>query len=159
MELNLKELSRFLVKAKSNTYAGDGNKIHPQRPGFKELKYVEGNLEYRDSYSGFYLAPGQEIVRFKGKPVWSMAYSGGMVSEYHRNRDFAKQTFRFLKKALLRVEELRPFRGPEYFREEDYEYINSNEGTISDFKGTERILYKRKEVFKQNYIGGLIIHK
>ena len=159
MELNLEELAKFLVKAKSNTYAGDGNKISPQRPGFKELEYIGGNLEYRDSYSGFYLAPGQEIVRFKEKPVWSMAYSGGMVPEYHKNKDFAKQTFKFLKKALLRVEESRPFRGPEYFQEGDYEYINSNEGTISDFKGTEKILYKGKEVFKQNYIGSLIIHK
>lgn len=88
-----------------------------------------------------------------------MAYSGGMLPEFHGNRDFAKQTFTFLKQALLQVKVSRPFRGPENFRQENWEYKDSSEGNVSDFKGTEHILYKGKEVFRQNYIGGLIISK
>ena len=101
---NLIELKQFLVKAKTCTYADEGKEVKPQRPGFKELEFLKGDWKYRDSYSGFFMAPGQEIVSFKGQPVWAMAYSGGMVKDHRKDKDFAKQTFTFLKKALLRVE-------------------------------------------------------
>jgi hypothetical protein len=159
MAINLKELAKFLVEAKIQTYAGDGKEIPPQRPEFRELEFTEGDWGYRDSYAGFYSAPGQEIVRFKGKPVWTMAYSGGMIKEYHGDLDFAIKTFSFLKKALKKVDESNPYRGPKLFQEEDWEYTNSIEGDITNFKGTEKIFYKEKEVFKQDYIGGLIISK
>ncbi len=51
------------------------------------------------------------------------------------------------------------FRGPDYLKEEDYEYINKPEGDITNFRGRERILYKSEEVFTQDYIGGLVILK
>ena len=160
MDINLKELSSFLVKAKTKTYAAvDSQEISSQRPGFKELEFLEEDWNYRDSYAGFFMAPGQEIVYFKNNPTWAMAYSGGMIPEFHGDLDFAKQTFNFLKKALSKVEESRPFRGPENLKEGDWEYVDSTKGDITDFIGTERILYKGKEVFKQNYIGGLIISK
>jgi hypothetical protein len=159
MGINLKNLAEFLVKAKCRTYAGDGKEIAPQRPGFNELEFKDGDWEYRDSYSGLYFAPGQEVVRFKGVPVWTMAYSGGMKPEYHGNRDFAEQVFSFLKQALLRVKESRPFRGPESFKDGEFEYVDASEGDITDFRGTEIILFRGKEVFRQNYIGGAIVHK
>jgi len=159
MEINLKELSNFLIKAKAETYARSGKEIISQREGFKEMDFSDGDWYYRDSYSGYFMAPGQEVVRFKGQPIWAMAYSGGMLPEYHRNKDFAKQTFSFLKKALLKVELSRPFRGPERLEEGDWEYRDSSEGDIRDFKGTEIIFFRGKEVFRQNYIGGLIIPK
>ncbi|MBI4450480.1 hypothetical protein HY642_00770 [Candidatus Woesearchaeota archaeon] len=71
----------------------------------------------------------------------------------------AKQTFAFLKKALQRVEASRPFRGPRYFVDGDFEYVDESEGDITRFKGIERIFFKGKEVFSQDYIGGLIVHK
>jgi hypothetical protein len=159
MALDLKALAAFLVKAKVNTYAGDGTELIPQRPGFTELEFLEGDWAYRDSYQGYFYAPGQEVVRFKGKPVWEMAYSGGMLKEFHGNLGLAKQTYAFLKKALLLVEAKRPFRGPNRLTEGDWEYIDRSEGTISDFSGTEHIFYKGKEVYKQHYIGGLIVQK
>lgn len=159
MKIDINELADFLIRAKRQTYAGDGKEIVPQRPGFRELEYKEGNWEYRDSYTGFYFAPGQEVVRFRRKPVWTMAYSGGMKYGFHGNVNFVKQTFEFLKKVMLRVEKSKPFRGPENFREGDYEYTNKTDGDIKDFNGTECILYKGKEVFRQNYMGGLVIDK
>jgi len=158
MEINLKELSQFLAKAKVQTYAGDGKKISPQRSSFKELEFSEGDWCYRDSYCGFYSAPGQEVVRYKGEPVWMMSYSGGMKQKYHGNFEFAKQTYDFLKEALKRVEESKPFRGLDHFKQGDYEYINKVEGDVKSFRGTERILYKGEEVFRQDYIGGLIVN-
>lgn len=157
--INLNELRKFLVKAKISTYAGDGKEVEPQRPGFKELEYKEGNYEYRDSYCGFYSAPGQEIVRVNGKPIWHMAYSGGMKKEFHYNLEFAKRTFNFLRECLKRVSEDKPYRGPDHFKEKDYEYVNEVEGTIENFSGSEKILFKGKVVFEQKYVGGIIIEK
>ncbi|MBI5148258.1 hypothetical protein HZA33_01110 [Candidatus Pacearchaeota archaeon] len=160
--INLEELAGFLVRAKKATYAGDGAEVAAdkvQRPGFKELVYREGDWEYRDSYKGFYLAPGQEIVRFKGEAVWAMAYSGGMSFKDHGNLDFAKKTFAFLKKALSQVNEKMPFRGPGNFKEGEYSYMFWIEGDIKDFHGVERISFGSRQVFKQHYIGGLIISK
>ena len=159
MMIALDELAKFLVRAKMQTYAGDGNELQPQRPGFKELEYVEGDLTYRDSYAGYFFASGQEIVRHKNIPIWAMAYSGGMLREYHGNKEFAKKTFIFLKKVLGKVETKKPFRGPKIFSDSGFLYKNYSQGDISDFKGTEHIFYKRKEVFRQNYIGGVIILK
>ncbi len=96
-------------------------------------------------------------MRLKGKPIWAMAYSGGMLPEYHGDVKFAKQTFTFLKKCLLRIDVARPFRGPKNFKEGDYEYKDSSKGDLSDFSGTEHIFYRGKEVFRQQYIGGLIV--
>lgn len=162
MEFDLEELAEFLVKAKTRTYAGEGAEVPPekvQRPGFEELEYSEGDWNYRDSYSGFFSAPGQEVVRYKGIPVWVMAYSGGMKPEYYGDHEFAEQTFTFLKKALLKVEKSRPFRGPSYFKEGDYEYFNESKGDVANFKGHEKILFRGKEVFSQDYFGGLILYK
>ena len=157
--VNLEDLANFLVKAKVNAWAGDGREILPQRPGFKELEFIEGDWEYRDSYTGYYYAPGQEVVRFKGRPVWTMAYSGGMKPEYHGNREFAKQTFAFLKEALKLVKPSMPFRGPLEFKHGDFEYRNRFFGDIKCFTGFEIITYKGKEVFRQDYVGGLVVSK
>lgn len=156
--IDLKELADFLVRAKTMTYAAGGKEIVPQRPGFKELEFKEGGWEYRDSYTGFFSAPGQEVVRHNGKPVWAMAYSGGMLPKHH-DLSFAKQTFTFLKECLSRVKANKPFRGPEHFKSGDFEYKTSNKGDITDFMGTEQIYYKGKVVFRQYYIGGLIAGK
>lgn len=88
-----------------------------------------------------------------------MAYSDGMEKEYHGNADFAEKTFSFLKQVLLRVEESKPFRGPDYFEEGNWEYINKVDGDIASFRGQEQILYQGKAVFTQDYIGGLIIQE
>jgi hypothetical protein len=158
MDIDLKKLAKFLVKAKKETYATGGKEAEPQRPGFKELEFSEGDFNYRDSYIGFYAAPGQEIVRFKGVPIWSMAYDGETMKKF-RKKEFASDIFTFLKKALMRVDESKPFRGPERFEEDDFLYTSEVTGDIKRFNGHERILYKGEEVFSQNYFGGLIIHK
>jgi len=157
MDINLKQLAKFLVAAKKQTYAGDGKEIKAQRPGFKELEFKQGDWYYRDSYVGFFFAPGQEIVRYKGRPIWAMAYSGGMKQKYHGNTKFAIEVFDFLKKALSRLVVARPFRGPKRLKIGNFLYVNNSKGNIKDFSGEEKIFYKNKEVFRQYYIGGLII--
>ena len=151
----------FLTKAKRNSWAGNGKEVEPQRPGFKEFEFSEGDWNYRDSYVGYYCAPGQEIVRLKEQPIWAMSYDGGMHEEYQRDLDFAKQTFSFLKEVLSNVNEGRPFRGPHFMQKDNHKwrYTSTVQGDIRRFRGNEIIIFKKQEVFAQDFIGGLIIPK
>ena len=83
-------LARFLAKSKKQAWAGDGKKTEPQRPGFEEHEFIDGDWEYGDSFSGFYFFHGQETVKFQKIPLWTMSYSGGMLKAYHGNLDFAE---------------------------------------------------------------------
>ena len=157
---DLNELARFLVNAKRNAWAGDANEVEPTRPGFKRHVWKEGDWEYEDEYTGNYCPHGQEFVRLQGKPVWAMAYDGGMKEEYWGNREYGEYIFGHLKKALLLVTEDRPFRGPSIYEEGDLSYHCAVDGDIKRFLGRELITDDRGEpfkVFSQNCIGGLII--
>lgn len=155
---DLDELNKFLFDANSNGYAGGGNEFTPpQRPGFDEIHYQKDEWLFHDSYAGHYFAPGQEIVYFKNKPVWAMAYAGGMKFEYHGDEDFTRNTFIFLKKALMAMDPKKPFRGPEKFEYADWRYVSSITGDTKDFTGNEKIYYQNKLVFEQNFIGGVIV--
>jgi hypothetical protein len=158
MNIGESNLRTFLVNAKKNTYAISNKNAIPERKDFDELEYSENDFNYRDSYYGFFRAPGQEIVRLKDEPIWSMSYNGGMLTNF-QDINFAKKIFLFLKKALSLVEEKNPYRGPEKLEEDDFIYINKVAGSLEDFKGEEKIFYKGEEVFCQKYFGGLIINK
>ena len=161
MELSLDQLAEFLVRARRHGYAGDAEKTAtPQRPGFKEFApYVEGNLEYVDSYAGYYYAPGQEVVRENGVPVWMMAYSGGMLPAHHGDKRLASETFAFLKSVLLKARPSTPFRGPPFIQGNKFTYIDLSDGDLSQFHGHERIFYRGEVVFRQDYVGGLVVPK
>ena len=163
MTIDLKKLAKFLVKAKTGTYASmDKKKIVPERTLHNELDFSEGDFYYRDSYVGFFQAPGMEEVRLSskyGRTIWTMAYSGGMNKKFHGDIGFAKETFSFLKNALGKVNENAPFRGPAKLKEGNWEYINTFKGDIENFVGHEKILFKGKEVFSQDYMGGLVVEK
>jgi hypothetical protein len=159
MSINLNALAKFLVEAKTKGGYGFGKEIKPWRKKFKELEYRKDNFYYRDSYSGFFFAPGQEVVYYKNKPVWAMAYSGGMNFKHHKNDKFATEVFKVLGKALANMPLNRPFRGPVRLKIGNFVYTSKVSGDIKDFAGIERISYKGTEVFKQHYIGGIIVHR
>ncbi len=163
--VDLGTLAQFLVRARSHGYAGGAKKVaNPQRPGFKEFPPFQeegpaGVLEYVDSYAGHYFAPGQEVVRLNSVPIWHMAYSGGMLPDFHGDKELAHETFQFLKMALSYAPQDRPFRGPDIFKDGKFDYYNDARGTLADFYGTERIFRSVQAVFRQRYIGGLFVHK
>ena len=154
--MDIKQLSKFLVKAKINTYASSGEggeKILPD--GGKEFKFKERKFKYRDRYFGFNPFIGEEIVWQNEKMVWGMNYYGKITSETIP----AKQIYQFLQETLKKITEDKPFRGPDNFKQGDFEYFNKVEGTLEDFKGNEKIFYKEQLVYKLNYNGGLITGK
>lgn len=159
--VNLKKLSKFLVKAKKATYASVNKmKIESERPLHDELEFFNEQFYYRDSYVGFFQAPGMEEVRLgkNGKTIWTMAYSGGMLENFQNDVEFAKKVFTFLKESLSLVNEKLPFRGVN-LKKGDWEYRINVDGNIKRFSGHEKILFEGKAVFSQDFIGGLVLDK
>lgn len=164
-------LNKFLINAKLHTYAGGGERREKKLPdGGKEFFYEEGNFQYRDRYYGFNPFAGEEVVWEKGeggkkrekigkseekeerKAMWVMNYYGLITSTAVP----VKEIYAFLRKALRKVEEKRPFRGPDYFREGQWEYGDQTKGSLEEFMGSERILYRGKEVYVLSYNGGRV---
>jgi len=150
MDIDIRELCRFLVKAKINTYAS-GREGAILSDGSKELIFSEGKFLYRDRYFGFDPFIGEEVVSCKGKCTWGMNYYGFTIP---LEGIFSKEVYAFLREALKRIKEGKPFRGPEKYEENSFKYVNSVEGNISMFNGTEKIFYKEKEVYRLLYHGG-----
>ena len=55
---------------------------------------------------------------------------------------------------MRQVVETRPFRGPEKFKEGDFEYVDKSQGDINMFRGVEKIFHKGQEVYRLYYHGG-----
>ena len=145
------ELSKFLVKAKSATYASEGEaNERVLDDGAKELTFESDGFKYHDRYYGFNPFVGEEIVWQNNKIVWSMNYFGKISSDVVSG----KEVYKFLQSAMQQVKEDRPFRGPNNFKSGDFEYIDESTGNVYNFTGTEKILYKGQEIYRLNYHGG-----
>jgi hypothetical protein len=151
-------LAAFLVTAKRKTYAGlddDATVAAPILRGSKQLEHREPDLHYRDIYFGMSFFVGQETVTANQRVIWSMSYAGG-VSPDITDRGRFLAIYAFLRQALLGVSEARPFRGPAQFEQGDFRYINSPEGDIAEFHGTEQIHHGATRVYELRYSGGVI---
>lgn len=161
MHFTLEELADFLVVAKKSCYAGGGKEVR-LADSSKQLTFQQGDFHYTDNYAGYFQAPGTETVRWQkpdGKRIWQMAYSGGMLPGC-LNDELTRNTFAFLKKALLQVSSEAPFRGPlTVFEEGDFKYWIQVIGNIKRFRGEENMCYQNQRVFEQDFIGGLVIPK
>lgn len=152
--MDIKQLSKFLVKAKIDTYASSGEGGEKVLlDGSKGFEFEEKEFKYRDRYFGFNPFIGEEIVWQNEKVVWGMNYYGEVVSEIIPS----KQIYQFLQEALKKITEDKPFRGPDNFKKGDFEYVNKVKGTVEKFESKEIILYKEQVVYKLNYHGGLVM--
>lgn len=120
-------LKKFLVKAKKEGYA---NK----------------NVNKRELDDG-----SKEIVWKEEDPVWSMNYYGETASEAS-----VEDIYEFLREALKQIPRNKPFRGPAEYKGKRFKYVNSVEGRIEKFKGTEKILLNGNLVYLLNYHGGTV---
>ncbi len=140
----------FLIDAKKNTYAsGTGILIDSLKPGSKDLPYKEGEFSYMDSYFGDLNFIGQEIVWYKEKPIWGMNYYG---NTYDPIDGFPKFLFECLKHVTTQA----PYRGPEQFQDDKFEYNCSWQGDINNVKGEELIKYDNKVIYQLSFHGGVI---
>ncbi len=164
-------LEDFLYRGKREGYASNKPPITlKDEPGTKVYRYneeslrsgLEYRLDYEDKYRGYYSFFGTEKVWKDQREAWMMSYSGRMLPGYKRP-DFTEKTYSFLREALKNVPRTKPIRGPKRFTLnkdfKDFVYINSIEGDVHFFRGTEIIFFKGKEVYRCNYAGGSILHK
>jgi hypothetical protein len=146
-------LAGFLVKAKYEGYAsGDQSRIRKLGDDGLEATFAEGQFSYRDRWYGETAFSGEEIVHCQGKPVWSMNFYGATSKGVQIPVEFPK----FHKSALRRVTAASPFRGPQFYQEGELVYVNDVTGSIQEFSGVERVLFRGREIFRLVYHGGLL---
>lgn len=143
-----KKIIVFLIRAKKATYAGKGAETTSSRVESHDLKYEEGEYMYYDTYLGGNKFAGEEALWISKKPFWSMNYVGRVTGD-HFSGDF-------LKEALLRVPEDKPFRGPEFYSDGEYEFNCDSVGDFEWFQGKETIRYKGAVIYECFFHGGLI---
>ena len=142
------KLVEFLIKAKQATYAGKGAETSSSREKSHDLIYKDGDYMYYDTYLGTGKFAGEEALWIKGNPYWSMNYIGRVTGD-----NFSGD---FLKEALLRVPEDRPFRGPKDYSNGDYSYHCEIDGEFDWFQGKEIISLKGIEIYECVFHGGLV---
>ena len=143
-----KRIIEFLIRAKKATYAGKGAETASSRTGSHDLVYKEDDLMYYDTYLGGNKFAGEEALWISDKPYWSMNYVGRVTGD-----NFSGD---FLKEALLRVPEDKPFRGPENYKNGDYEFNCIVTGEFEWFQGYETISYKGEQIYECYFHGGMI---
>jgi len=150
-------LAAFLVKAKGQTYAaqGDDATLTPLLPGSRQLEYRDGPFLYRDIYFGGAYFVGQETVYYNSSALWAMGYAGGVTSAASRPFDM-KRVYDFLRAALRQVVAERPYRGPRTFGQGEYRYRDESQGQFDDFWGVETIMHRDQQVYQLRYSGGLL---
>ena len=145
------KLQDFLVKAKQNTYANEKTKEIKIKGGGKLLSFSEGGFHYQDKYFGTNPFSGEEIVLEDGKVIWVMNYYGKILVKLEPGK-----VYKFLKKALMKINKNKPFRGPKKFSEGEFSYINNVDGDLTLFKGVEKIFLRKKKIYFCYYHGGSI---
>ena len=151
MDKNQIEFIKFLITAKQNTYAGNGEKSNFSRPNSVDLHYKEGDLMYIDTYLGSFDFIGEEAVWHKDKAVWGMNYYGRMLVG-----EVPEGFIDCLKGALREVTMEAPFRGPKEYKLGDYVYKCNWSGDISCFDGNEIVLYNDKKIYSLKFHGGFL---
>ena len=146
------ELTNFLLKARTKTYAGGGGKVEPVFKNSHQLEYKEGNWFYRDVYyTGKGIFMGLDTVYLKNKAVWGSSYYGNF-------KKMTEEVDSVLREALMdNWETARTWQKVEW-QKEDFKYIckPNFEGSIEEMSGTEKIFKNNEEVYYFYYAGGLL---
>jgi hypothetical protein len=147
------ELQAFIVKAKANSYVGQGQKSLAYRPFSHDLQFHEDPFAYLDSYFGGTDFLGQEVVYFEGKPVWAMNYYGRIL-----NPDLidAQKAGKIIMESLGKLYQAGRFLGGYENETPLGKYIDTNEGDVFSFKGLEWITVQNEKVYELVYHGGLV---
>jgi hypothetical protein len=153
MKLNEKQFCDFLVKAKKAGYASSNffNKTI-EKDKSKTIVFKLGDWKYNDNYFGGEPYGGREVVFYKNQPIYMMVYYGSVDKSV---KDF-KKVYKFLREALNLIPEDKPFRGPKFYKNEDYAYRNWFSGDINNFSGVEKIYFGKKKIYEAKYLGGLV---
>ena len=149
----LEQLEAFIVKAKAATYVGGGDKSESCRPKSHDLKFQDGDFAYLDSYFGGIDFIGEEVVYYKGEPVWAMNYYGRILRPEMIE---AVEAGQIIKQGLSAMYREGRFLGGFEYDTGDGVYNDTSEGTVTAFTGKEWITREGVIVYDLIYHGGLI---
>jgi len=144
------ELEDFLVMAKKSTSGSEETEPIQLDDGSKEYRFEAEDYVFRDRFFGGNPFIGQEVVYWKGDPIWSMNYYGKVTSRT------PEEVFKFLTKVLAAVEKKKPYRGPERFSEGLWEYRFMSRGNVYSFWGEEETMQNGIKVQWLRFHGGEI---
>lgn len=150
MELN--KLKQFLIDSNNAGYAGsDGKKWIKETNGSTTIHFEKSDFKSHDNFFGGEPYGGRIVVFYKNKPVWMMVYYGWIEKNIAVDEVYA-----ILKKALMKMPEEDPFRGPKKFVENEFIYQNEWTGDVERYSGKEKILKNNQLIYKANYMGGIV---
>ena len=152
--MNNQSLHDFIVLAKAATYVGDGQPVPSFRPGSHDLKFVDGDWAYLDSYFGGRDFIGEEVVSYQGKPVWAMNYYGRIL---RIDLISPAQAGQVIKASLSKMYSEGRFLGGFEYRHEGFIYFDASEGDVTSFRGHEYISRQGETAYELFYHGGLIL--
>ena len=147
------QLNAFIVRAKAATYVGGGAKSLSYRPGSHDLQFHEGAFSYLDSYFGGSDFLGQEVVYYERQPVWVMNYYGRILEPALIT---AAEAGQIIQESLSRMYEEGRFLGGFEHATRNGTYVDTSEGTVTSFTGTEYIVREGVRVYELVYHGGLV---
>ncbi len=151
---NPEALHNFIVRAKRNTYVGDGQKTTSSRTAAHDLKYSEEPMSYLDSYFGGTNFIGQETVWHANQAIWAMNYHGYILRPELITPSQAGQV---IKASLSLLYAQNRFLGGFTNTHEHFLYTDTNEGNVGRFVGREWIERNGEKVYELVYHGGLVI--
>ena len=152
-DFTLKQLEAFIVKAKAATYVGGGTESPACRPGSHDLQFCDGDFTYLDSYFGGTDFIGEEVVYYKGEPVWAMNYYGRILEP---ETIAAAETGQIIKQSLSAMYREGRFLGGFEYDTGDGVYTDTSQGDVTAFAGKEWITRAGVRVYELVYHGGLI---
>jgi len=118
--------------------------------GATDLTYESGVFKYWDTFVGSANFSGSEVVYYEDAPIWSMNYVGCSFLED------TSAMFSFLTEVLGHVTVEMPYRGPAFYRDGKYTYVNEVAGDFDWFEGDEKIYYQEELIYELRYHGGKI---
>lgn len=149
--MNKEILTKFLLTARTKTYAAGTGKVTELLSGSKQMEYRDGDLLYRDIYfMGNNIFPGIETIYFQDKPIWSMSYFGDFKKLTEEESD------RVLRGALIDKWETTRLGNVVEWSDAEYKYVCNGTGDIDEMKGEETITKNGIVVYFFYYAGGYI---
>ena len=167
MTFAMQGLVDFLVVSRAHTYAGGKQaEVDLGNPSSKRKRYQWSNglWTVNESYIGKTTSRVSEIVSYDGKEVWELTSRGGIIlRNIHpyvngkTEEQLVEDIFDFLRICLSAVDVTFPVRGPREFSDRDLRYVNTHNGPLDNFLGSETIYFRDSDVYHRRYQGGLII--
>ncbi len=141
--MNKDELEKFIIKARTKAYAGNGGKVTSSLKGSAQLEFLEDDFKYQDVYyTGKNTFYGIETVYFQEKPVWGMSYYGNWGEMTEEEID------KILRGSLIANPETRLYKKINWVKGEfSYECIPETTDGIDEIGGEETIFKNDKRAY------------